>query len=103
MPDTLGSTIALLDSGSAMDIPIPYTIAEIEKAKADTMHANNMSDGYIRVLSWRGSGLDMGVASARNPIHMAVATIWAARSFEQSEIRWSASMRMGCARSAHAD
>ena len=63
----------LLDSGNAMDIPIPYTIAEIEKAKADTMHANNMSDRYIRVLCWRGSGLDMGVASARNPVHMAVA------------------------------
>jgi branched-chain amino acid aminotransferase len=64
----------LLDSGNAMDIPIPYTVAEIEKAKADTMRANNMKDAYIRVLSWRGSGLDMGVASARNPVHMAVAT-----------------------------
>jgi branched-chain amino acid aminotransferase len=64
----------LLDSGAAMDIPIPYTVAEIEKAKADTMLANNMSnDAYIRVLCWRGSGLDMGVASARNPVHMAVA------------------------------
>jgi branched-chain amino acid aminotransferase len=64
----------LLDSGAAMDIPIPYTVAEIEKAKADTMRANNMKDAYIRVLSWRGSGLDMGVASVRNPVHMAVAT-----------------------------
>ena len=64
----------LLDSGKAMDIPIPYTVAEIEQAKADTMHANNMSEAYIRVLCWRGSGLDMGVASARNPVHMAVAT-----------------------------
>ena len=64
----------LLDSGTAMDIPIPYTVAEIEKAKADTMRANNMKDAYVRVLSWRGSGLDMGVASARNPVHMAVAT-----------------------------
>jgi branched-chain amino acid aminotransferase len=65
----------LLDSGNAMDIPIPYTIDEIEKAKADTMRANNMeNDAYIRVLCWRGSGLDMGVASARNPVRMAVAT-----------------------------
>jgi branched-chain amino acid aminotransferase len=64
----------LLDSGKAMETPIPYTVADIEKAKADTMRANNMSDAYIRVLCWRGSGLDMGVASARNPVHMAVAT-----------------------------
>ena len=64
----------LLESGNAMDIPIPYTVAEIEQAKADTMRANHMSEAYIRVLCWRGSGLDMGVASARNPVHMAVAT-----------------------------
>ena len=65
----------LLDSGKAMDIPIPYTVDEIEQAKAATLHANNMNDdAYIRVLCWRGSGLDMGVASARNPVHMAVAT-----------------------------
>jgi branched-chain amino acid aminotransferase len=64
----------LLDSGMAMDIPIPYTVEEIEKAKADTMRANKLRDAYVRVLCWRGSGLDMGVASARNPIHMAVAT-----------------------------
>jgi branched-chain amino acid aminotransferase len=64
----------LLDSGKAMETPIAYTVAEIEKAKADTMRANGLSDAYIRVLCWRGSGLDMGVASARNPVHMAVAT-----------------------------
>ena len=64
----------LLDSGKAMETPIPYTVADIEKAKADTMRANGLSDAYIRVLCWRGSGLDMGVASAHNPVHMAVAT-----------------------------
>ena len=65
----------LLDSGKAMEIPIPYTVDEIEQAKAATLHANTMNDdAYIRVLCWRGSGLDMGVASARNPVHMAVAT-----------------------------
>jgi len=64
----------LLDSGKAVEIPIPYTVAEIEDAKARTMRANGLSDAYVRVLCWRGSGLDMGVASARNPVHMAVAT-----------------------------
>jgi len=64
----------LLDSGTAMELPIPYTVSQIEKAKADTMRANSMSDAYVRVVVWRGSGWDMGVASARNPVHMAVAT-----------------------------
>jgi len=64
----------LLASGAAMDIPISYTVDEIEKAKTDTMRANGLSDAYVRAICWRGSGLDMGVASARNPVHMAVAT-----------------------------
>ncbi len=45
----------LLQSGMAMDIPIPYTVAEIEEAKAATMRANDLSDAYVRVLCWRGS------------------------------------------------
>lgn len=64
----------LLASGSAMDIPIPYSVEEIERAKAVTMKANDLTDAYVRVVVWRGVGPDMGVASARNPIRMAVAT-----------------------------
>jgi len=64
----------LLDSGAAMELPIPYTVEDIEKAKAETLRANDLSDAYVRVIAWRGSGPDMGVASARNPVHMAVAT-----------------------------
>ena len=64
----------LIDSGKAMDMPIPYSVAQIEKAKADTMRANGLKDAYVRVLAWRGAGPDMGVASARNPVRMAVAT-----------------------------
>jgi len=64
----------LLDSGTAMDMPIPYTVAEIEKAKADALKANGFKDAYVRVLAWRGAGPDMGVAAARNPVRMAVAT-----------------------------
>jgi len=64
----------LIDSGKAMDMPVPYSVAQIEKAKADTMRANGLKDAYVRVLAWRGAGPDMGVASARNPVRMAVAT-----------------------------
>ncbi|MEM0921631.1 MAG: branched-chain amino acid aminotransferase [Pseudomonadota bacterium] len=63
----------LLASGMAMDIPIPYTVAEIETAKEAVLRANSLSDAYVRVIAWRGAGLDMGVAAARNPIRMAVA------------------------------
>jgi branched-chain amino acid aminotransferase len=66
----------LLKSGEYMDIPIPYTVDEIEDAKAAALEASGLTDAYVRVLAWRGSGQDMGVASANNPVHMAVA-VWA--------------------------
>ncbi|MEM9045118.1 MAG: branched-chain amino acid aminotransferase [Pseudomonadota bacterium] len=63
----------LLFSGDQLDIPIPYTADEIEAAKDAVMKANDMGDAYVRAVCWRGSGEDMGVASARNPVRMAVA------------------------------
>ena len=64
----------LLFSGRELDIPIPYTVDEIEEAKYAVLKANNLSDAYVRALCWRGSGDDMGVASAKNPVRMAIAT-----------------------------
>lgn len=64
----------LLFSGRELDIPIPYTVDEIEEAKYAVLKANNLSDAYVRALCWRGSGEDMGVASAKNPVRMAIAT-----------------------------
>jgi branched-chain amino acid aminotransferase len=63
----------LLKSGDYIDVPIPYTVDEIEAAKYEVMKANGLTDAYIRVLAWRGSGDDMGVASQSNPVRMAVA------------------------------
>ena len=64
----------LLFSGRELDIPIPYTVDEIEEAKYTVLKANNLSDAYVRALCWRGSGEDMGVASAKNRVRMAIAT-----------------------------
>lgn len=63
----------LLKSGEMLDMPIPYTVEEIEVAKKAVLDANGLTDAYIRVVAWRGAGEDMGVASARNPVRMAVA------------------------------
>jgi branched-chain amino acid aminotransferase len=58
-----------------MDMPIPYTVDEIEAAKRAVLEANGLSNAYLRVVAFRGAGEDMGVAAARNPIRMAV-TAW---------------------------
>ena len=63
----------LLKSGDMLDMPIPYTVDEIEAAKRAVLDANGLEDAYVRVLAWRGAGEDMGVASSRNPVRMAVA------------------------------
>ncbi len=63
----------LINSGRLIDFDIPWTVEEIEKAKADVLAANGLSDAYVRAVAWRGAGEDMGVASARNPVRMAVA------------------------------
>ena len=63
----------LLKSGEMIDMPIPYSIDEIEAAKYAVMQANGLTDAYVRALAWRGAGDDMGVSSKRNPVRMAVA------------------------------
>jgi branched-chain amino acid aminotransferase len=64
----------LLKSGEMLDMPIPWTVDQIEEAKYATMKANGLTDAYVRAVAWRGSGEDMGVSSSRNPVRMAVAT-----------------------------
>lgn len=62
-------------SGELLDMPLPYSVEEINAAKEATLKANNLTDAYVRAIAWRGAGEDMGVASNRNPIRMAVA-VW---------------------------
>jgi len=63
----------LLFSGGEIHMPIPYTVDEIEAAKYEVLKANDLTDAYVRAVAWRGSGEDMGVSSARNPVRLAVA------------------------------
>lgn len=65
----------LISSGKMLDMPIPYSVKEIEDAKYKALKTSGLSNAYVRVICWRGSGKDMGVASAANPVRMAVA-VW---------------------------
>ncbi|NEX47979.1 branched-chain amino acid aminotransferase [Pseudotabrizicola algicola] len=65
----------LRKSGELLDMPLPYSVDEIEAAKEAVLKANNLTDAYVRALAWRGAGEDMGVAAKRNPIRMAIA-VW---------------------------
>ncbi|MEO0370563.1 MAG: branched-chain amino acid aminotransferase [Pseudomonadota bacterium] len=60
-------------SAGELDFEIPYSVDEIEAAKAKVLAENGLTDAYVRAVAWRGAGDDMGVASARNPVRVAIA------------------------------
>ncbi|MDT1060707.1 branched-chain amino acid aminotransferase [Paracoccus sp. CPCC 101403] len=66
-------SLRLIESARLLDIESPYTAEEIDRAKQEVLDANGFTDAYVRVVMWRGSGSDMGVSAARNPVRMAVA------------------------------
>ena len=62
-------------SAEYIDFEIPYSIDELEAAKAETLAASGLQDAYVRAIAWRGVGEDMGVASQKNPVRVAIA-VW---------------------------
>ena len=60
-------------SAKSIDFEIPYSIDEIEAAKNKVLAENNLEEAYVRAIAWRGAGEDMGVASAKNPVRLAIA------------------------------
>lgn len=63
----------LLKSGELLDMPIPYTVEQIEEAKYAMLAANGWTDAYVRAVAFRGAGDDMGVSASRNPVRLAIA------------------------------
>src|SRR5215813_2570294 len=60
-------------SAEILGFKIPFSVAEIDAAKRQTMDANKLRDCYIRPVAWRGSEM-MGVSAQKNTIHLAIAT-----------------------------
>ena len=60
-------------SAKSIDFEIPYSIDEIEAAKNKVLAENKLEEAYVRAIAWRGAGEDMGVASAKNPVRLAIA------------------------------
>lgn len=65
----------LIHSGELLDMPIPYTAAEIDAAKEEVLKANGLTDAYVRAIAFRGAGPEMGVAASANPVRLAIA-VW---------------------------
>lgn len=66
-------SLRLIESARLLDMQSPYSAEEIDAAKEAVLKANGFTNAYVRAVMWRGSGPDMGVSAARNPVRMAVA------------------------------
>ena len=66
-------TTRLFYSAKRMGIKIPYSEAEINSACNKIISVQNIKDGYVRPLVWRGSEM-MQISAQQTTIHVAVAT-----------------------------
>ncbi len=62
-------------SAELMDFTIPYSVAELDAAKAEVVRLSGGGDQYIRPVAWRGSEM-MAVGAQNSTIHVAIAA-WA--------------------------
>jgi branched-chain amino acid aminotransferase len=60
-------------SAELLDFQIPYSVAELDAAKALVVERNGIPDVYVRPVAWRGSEM-MAVAAQNATIHVAIAT-----------------------------
>ena len=78
-------TKRLHHSANTLGFEIPYSIEEICEIRKIVLKANNISNGYIRPVAWRGSEM-MGISAQKNTIHLAVAA-WEWPSYYSPEAR----------------
>jgi branched-chain amino acid aminotransferase len=60
-------------SANLLDFNLPYTVAELDEAKALVVAKNGFENCYVRPVAWRGSEM-MAVAAQHSTIHVAIAT-----------------------------
>ena len=63
----------LRESARLLDFEVPWSVAQIDAAKALVLEKNGFADAYIRPIAWRGSEM-MGVSAQHNTIHLAIAS-----------------------------
>ncbi|WP_085125038.1 branched-chain amino acid aminotransferase [Tistlia consotensis] len=75
----------LHESARILGFTIPWSVEQIDRATDELLAANNIVDGYVRPIAWRGSEM-MGVSAQKNAIHLAIAT-WEWPAYYSPEAR----------------
>ena len=66
-------TERLIRSAELLDFEIPYSVQQLEDATWEVIKAQNVENGYIRPVAWRGSEM-MAISAQHNKTHVAIAT-----------------------------
>jgi branched-chain amino acid aminotransferase len=72
-------------SAELLGFKIPYSVDALIDAKAEVMKANNIVNGYLRPVAWRGSEM-MAISAQKNVIHVAIAA-WEWPSMYKKDIK----------------
>ena len=72
-------------SAEIMDFELPYSVEQLDAAKAKTVELSGGGDQYVRPVAWRGSEM-MAVSAQHSKIHVAIAT-WAWPSMFDAEAK----------------
>jgi len=84
----------LHNSASILDFEIPYSVEELNEACNAVMKKQNLTEGYMRPIAWRGSE-QMGVAAQKTKINVAIAAWEWGSYFDEEErmkgirLRWA--------------
>ena len=78
-------TERLINSAKLLGFDLPYTLNELETATKETVLKQNVVNGYIRPVAWRGSEM-MAISAQKNKIHVAIAS-WEWPSYFSKEAK----------------
>lgn len=78
-------TVRLHKSAELLGFTIPYSVEEINKATNEVIAANNVVDGYVRPVAFRGSEM-MAISAQKNKVHLAIAC-WSWPTYFSKEAR----------------
>ena len=78
-------TERLFYSASRLGFKIPYSVNEINEFCKEVVKVQNITNGYVRPLAWRGSEM-MAVSAQKNTIHVAIAA-WEWGSYFDPKIK----------------
>ena len=75
----------LIKSGELIGFSVPYTAEELDKATLEVIAKQNIQNGYVRPVAWRGSEM-MAISAQQTKIHVAIAA-WEWPSYFSKEAR----------------